>query len=180
MSNTPVPTQELIAEIRSWLGTNIEHREPEEFKYAILAADRLAELEKLSYDLIAENAGLKNKIDRLQRSVGCARNQGTTQFCQEAVDAHADNAKLKNAFAALDRVAELQAFNDKLQAESQDHLVSIITAAERHKLLIRERDESRARAERCWWLCEQLLIQERDEARAALAAESAPKEPNEA
>ena len=53
----------------------------------------------------------------------------------------------------------------------------IADAADRHNLLIRERDESRARAERRWWLCEQLLIQERDEARAALAAETTKETP---
>lgn len=62
---TKISTQELVDELRSWRVTNIEHRQREEYKYIVIAADRLSELEKLSSDLIAENAKLKNAMEAL-------------------------------------------------------------------------------------------------------------------
>jgi hypothetical protein len=35
------------------------------------------------------------EIERLQRNVGCARNQGTTQFCHEALDAQREIERLR-------------------------------------------------------------------------------------
>jgi hypothetical protein len=35
------------------------------------------------------------EIERLRRNTGCARNQGTTQFCHEALDAQRDVEKLR-------------------------------------------------------------------------------------
>jgi hypothetical protein len=36
-----------------------------------------------------------DEIQRLRRNTGCARNQGTTQFCAEALDAQRDVEKLR-------------------------------------------------------------------------------------
>jgi hypothetical protein len=36
-----------------------------------------------------------DEIERLRRNVGCARNQGTTQFCGEALDAQRQLEKLR-------------------------------------------------------------------------------------
>jgi uncharacterized small protein (DUF1192 family) len=37
---------------------------------------------------------LTDEIERLRRNTGCARNQGTTQFCAEALDAQREVARL--------------------------------------------------------------------------------------
>lgn len=47
---------------------------------------------------------LQSEIGRLRRNVGCARQQGTTQFCGEAVDAHKRIAELETKLHALQLV----------------------------------------------------------------------------
>jgi len=64
MSNAPIPTQELIDSLRH-----------EKTIFCRASADRLAELEKFSCDLIADNAGLKNEIDRLKAAFDALTSQ---------------------------------------------------------------------------------------------------------
>jgi len=45
--------------------------------------------------LMAERDGARREIERMRRNTGCARNQGTTQFCHEALDAQRDAETLK-------------------------------------------------------------------------------------
>ena len=41
-----------------------------------------------------------DEIERLRRNTGCARNQRSTQFCAEALDAQREIERLRNKLAA--------------------------------------------------------------------------------
>lgn len=70
-------------------------------------------------------AQLRAEADRLRKNIGCARNQGTTQFCHEAVDAKAEAERLRAELA----IERNKAIGNALAAESRD-----ILAAENAKL----------------------------------------------
>lgn len=53
------------------------------------------ELQSFTAIITRRIAPLVEEIDRLKANIGCARNQGTTQFCAEAVDAHKRIAELE-------------------------------------------------------------------------------------
>jgi hypothetical protein len=55
--------------------------------------------------LAAERDALQAEAERLKAG-GCARDQGTTQFCAEAVTLKAENARLRSALNAADWVIE--------------------------------------------------------------------------
>lgn len=55
------------------------------------------QLEAIRAHVLSETAGLRAEIDRLKKNVGCARQQGTTQFCAEAVALRALIVRLQGA-----------------------------------------------------------------------------------
>jgi len=78
-----------------------------------------------------------DEIERLRRNTGCARNQRSTQFCAEALDAQRDVERLREQL----RLANIDNFNTTAEVET----------------LRAERDEARR------FICD--LTAERDEAR---------------
>jgi hypothetical protein len=46
------------------------------------------------------------EIERLRSNVGCARNQGTTQFCHEALDAQREIERMREMCDVLRAIAE--------------------------------------------------------------------------
>ena len=76
----------------------------------------------LAYDLTDEAA---DEIERLRRNTGCARNQGTTQFCAEALAAQRDVETLKaelvrNADECRETLTELRQRVETLTAERDE------------------------------------------------------------
>jgi phage shock protein A len=66
-----------------------------------------------------------DEIERLRRNTGCARNQGTTQFCAEALDAQraAETLKtkiFKNADEFRETLTELRQRVETLTAERDE------------------------------------------------------------
>ena len=84
------------------------------------------------------------EIERLRSNVGCARNQGTTQFCHEALDAQRDVERLRT---------QLEMWQDgNIMAEShRDEIAKLERTAEityeNHRRIVAEltaeRDEAR-------------------------------------
>ena len=60
---------------------------------AIYAGDRTSARAMLEAAEVCKRAA--DEIERLRRNTGCARNQGTTQFCAEALDAQREIARLR-------------------------------------------------------------------------------------
>jgi outer membrane murein-binding lipoprotein Lpp len=82
------------------------------FQRAMLTSMRLIndDLARINAELFAEVASLK--------AGGCARNQGTTQFCQEAVDLQSEVASLKADYTRLfDECIRVNAERDRINAE---------------------------------------------------------------
>lgn len=91
-SETPFPLSEDISLAYEWCNASKVFESPgngEGWRHTCL---RLAqEVERQQKELAAERA----ESDRLRKNIGCARNQGTTQFCHEAVDAKAEAERLR-------------------------------------------------------------------------------------
>jgi len=66
-----------------------------------------------------------DEVERLRRNIGCARNQGTTQFCAEALDAQRDVETMKaelvrNADEFRETLTELRQRVETLTAERDE------------------------------------------------------------
>ena len=84
-----------------------------------------------------------DEIERLRRNIGCARNQHSTQFCAEALDAQREVETLK---------AELVRKTEELQQQYRWHHLTTDAFAAEKEAIIREyrkvqaeRDEARRR-----------------------------------
>ena len=64
------------------------------------AEDLEAECERLHAEIAEMKEKHEREIERIKKNHGCARQQGTTQFCREALDAHKE-ADAMRADAAL-------------------------------------------------------------------------------
>ncbi len=99
--------------------------------------DIVTRLRRDCMSLIADEAA--DTIERLRRNTGCARNQHTTQFCAEALDAHRGFETLqaqlgKNAIALAATFRELR----KVEAERDE---AIQQAAEARQTIYRLQHE---------------------------------------
>lgn len=94
-------------------------------------------------ELLPELREAADEIERLRRNTGCARNQGATQFCAEALDAQRGFETLqaqlgKNAIALAATIRELR------KVETECSMLRVECG-----VIAAERDEARR------WICEQ-------------------------
>ena len=87
-----------------------------------MADDIVTRLRLFNYPLEREAA---DEIERLRRNTGCARNQRSTQFCVEALDAQRDVETLKaelvrNADECRETLTELHQRVETLTAERDE------------------------------------------------------------
>lgn len=106
-------------------------------------------------ELLPELREAADEIERLRRNTGCARNQGTTQFCAEALDAQREVETLR---------AELVRNADEFRETLTAHLRTI-------ECLTAERDSTIRELRKVETECSMLRVEcgviaaERDEAR---------------
>jgi phage shock protein A len=79
-----------------------------------------------------------DEIERMRRNTGCARNQGTTQFCHEALDAQRDVETLKaelvrNADECRETLTELRQRVETLTAERDEIRLSYCSLMEAYR-----------------------------------------------
>lgn len=90
---------------------------------------RIGFARRLERELAAERA----ESDRLRKNIGCARNQGTTQFCHEAVDAKAEAERLR---------AELKGTAEQEKARAADLAIRCSNLDRLHDELAIERNKA--------------------------------------
>ena len=88
MKGDAVPTKDLIRDLKV-ISNQISH-EYDGISYLLdLSSNRLAELEKFSCGLVAQNAGLKNEIDRLKTAFNALTSQESLDVAFKGyVDCH--------------------------------------------------------------------------------------------
>lgn len=78
-----------------------------------IAAEVIKNLREREHEAWKHVDRISDEIERIKKNHGCARHQGMTQFCQEAVDSHKEADKL---MAALHEIASAAGLPDPKQA----------------------------------------------------------------
>ncbi len=77
-------------------GLNFAADEIERLRVQALGIQRrIQDQDAIMAELWERIHALTDEIERLRRNTGCARNQGTTQFCAEALDAQREAERLR-------------------------------------------------------------------------------------
>ena len=86
------------------------HAEIAELKENVLELQSLYVIRTPWIDPQDEITELKEKhareIERIKKNHGCAREQGATQYCREALDAHKEADRLRKALEAIEETAD--------------------------------------------------------------------------
>ena len=106
-----------------------------------MSDDIVTRLRLFNYPLEREAA---DEIERLRRNTGCARNQGTTQFCAEALDAQREIERLRTQLEMWqDGNIMAESHRDELKQNADEFAKTLTELRQRVETLTIERDEAR-------------------------------------